>query len=161
MSLVKLLHQYANYNLWANRRMGDWLQAQPTELMGQELPSSFPTIARTVAHLHDTETFWMAIWQGSASPTWVNYKGPDNEVVPALLARSEAVAQYVSSLDETQLLEHCAIDRPWFKGEKPRYEFIQHCINHASYHRGQIITMGRTLGMSKPPNTDFAFYGIG
>jgi len=34
---------------------------------------------------------------------------------------------------------------------------MQHLVNHATYHRGQIVTMLRQLGV-KPTNTDMIFY---
>jgi len=31
-------------------------------------------------------------------------------------------------------------------------------MSHSTYHRGQIITIGRNLGMTDAPMTDFNFY---
>jgi uncharacterized damage-inducible protein DinB len=39
-----------------------------------------------------------------------------------------------------------------------RSEMIHHCMNHSTYHRGQIITMGKQLNLSKAPSTDLIFY---
>jgi len=36
----------------------------------------------------------------------------------------------------------------------------QHCINHGTYHRGQIITIARNIGITDPPTTDYNYYNM-
>jgi len=40
----------------------------------------------------------------------------------------------------------------------PVYQMLQHVFNHATYHRGQLVTMLRQLGQDKIPDTDFYTY---
>ena len=36
---------------------------------------------------------------------------------------------------------------------------IHHCMNHSTYHRGQLITLARQLGMrAGVPSTDLLYY---
>jgi len=35
---------------------------------------------------------------------------------------------------------------------------IMHCMNHSTYHRGQIITLLRELGATEIPGTDMIAY---
>lgn len=35
---------------------------------------------------------------------------------------------------------------------------LMHVFNHATYHRGQLVTMLRQLGVKKIPQTDFMVY---
>jgi uncharacterized damage-inducible protein DinB len=35
-----------------------------------------------------------------------------------------------------------------------------HVVNHSSYHRGQIVTMGRQLNL-QPPSLDLIYYYLG
>jgi len=45
------------------------------------------------------------------------------------------------------------------KGEYSRAELTQHCINHSTYHRRQLITIARSIGIDKNlPSTDFFFF---
>ncbi|MBL0200663.1 MAG: hypothetical protein IPP81_11100 [Chitinophagaceae bacterium] len=37
----------------------------------------------------------------------------------------------------------------------PVYQMLHHVFNHASYHRGQLVTMLNQLGADKIPGTDF------
>jgi len=45
------------------------------------------------------------------------------------------------------------------EGASPFWQMLQHVVNHASYHRGQITTMLRQLGASPGKPMDMiAFY---
>lgn len=36
---------------------------------------------------------------------------------------------------------------------------VQHCTNHSTYHRGQLITLARQLGIKKEvPSTDLLYF---
>jgi uncharacterized damage-inducible protein DinB len=38
------------------------------------------------------------------------------------------------------------------------YEIIMHCMNHSTFHRGQIVTMLRTAGVTNLFSTDLITY---
>ena len=154
------MHNYADYNLWANETLTGWLAAKPGALLTAAVPSSFPSLALTLSHLWDTEKFWLAVLQGTARQPWAEFSGPAEEVIPGLLRQSAAFAAWVKTLSEAALLEPCHLDATWVQGHMPRYEFIQHCINHAAYHRGQLITIARNLALTDPPTTDYNHYNM-
>lgn len=77
------------------------------------------------------------------------------EVFEGLIAQSAALEQYVHSLDEAAFLQEKVLDTAWAKGSRPQYDFIQHCISHSAYHRGQIVTMSHQLGITGAPITDY------
>ena len=159
MSLQKLMNNYADYNLWANKTLIEWLKTKPAELLNKEVPSSFPSLIKSLAHLLDTERFWLLVLKG-AKPAWNNFEGTNEETLTGLLKESENFANYIHSLSESDLMEKCQLDTPWAKGPLPKYEFIQHCFNHGAYHRGQIITIGRNLGLTDAPNTDYNYFNM-
>jgi uncharacterized damage-inducible protein DinB len=39
--------------------------------------------------------------------------------------------------------------------KQPIYQVLLHMFNHSTYHRGQLVTMLRQLGVQKLPSTDF------
>jgi len=46
-------------------------------------------------------------------------------------------------------------------GASPMWQMVQHVVNHASYHRGQITTMLRQIGAQPPKPLDMiAYYRI-
>ena len=43
-------------------------------------------------------------------------------------------------------------------GASPTWQMVQHVVNHASYHRGQITTMLRQLGVKPAKSMDMIAY---
>jgi uncharacterized damage-inducible protein DinB len=83
-----------------------------------------------------------------------------DEIIRGLTVQSKALADYVSTLSEKELLKEVYLDTPWVKGELSRYEFLQHVFNHSTYHRGQITSMGHHLDLHDAPMTDYNFYNM-
>jgi uncharacterized damage-inducible protein DinB len=162
MSLQKLMTNYAGFNLWANGTLVQWLQTKPAELLDKEVPSSYPSIIGTIVHIWNTEVFWLQVLQATTPPPVFTdgFEGSNEDAMRVFVSQSEKFAYYVRSLSENELLEVCELDAPWMKGQQPRYEFIQHCLNHSTYHRGQIITIARNLGLTDPPMTDYNYYNM-
>lgn len=163
MSLQKLMGNLAGYNLWANTAIAEWLKLKPIAFLHQEVPSSYPCIAKTIQHILETEKFWLTVLQKTPEQLPVRWQKVDcekEEIVNELVMQSQNFSAYVNTLSEEQLLEPCKIDTSWIKGEQPRYEFIQHCINHSTYHRGQVITISRSIGLTDPPTTDYNYYNM-
>jgi uncharacterized damage-inducible protein DinB len=163
MSLQKLMHNYAAFNLWANTTIAEWLKTKPIAFLEQEVPSSYPCIAKTVQHIAETERFWLQVLKSDnnkPSPRWSKIDCSDQEVLDELMRQSKSLSDHIGSLSEADLLGDCTLDAPWMQGTLPTYEFIQHCVNHSSYHRGQIITIGRNTGLTDPPTTDYNYYNM-
>jgi uncharacterized damage-inducible protein DinB len=67
---------------------------------------------------------------------------------------------YLAGLDESgvnRVLEYTLLSGA--AGATPLWQMAQHVVNHASYHRGQVVTMLRQLGAPPPKSLDMiAFY---
>jgi uncharacterized damage-inducible protein DinB len=66
--------------------------------------------------------------------------------------------KYVSQLDESTLSADLAFKL--LSGDPssmPLINQMQHVVNHATMHRGQVVGMIRQLGL-EPPATDLLFY---
>jgi len=161
MSLQKLMINYAEFNLWANKSYANWLQAKPENLLKSEVASSYPSVILTVMHIWDTERFWLSILKNEM-PEKFTQDLPNNylDAFTGFVNQSDAFYKYVNSLSEDELTSQCMLDMPWMKGQLPRYEFIQHCLNHSTYHRGQVVTIGRNIGITDPPMTDYNYYNM-
>ncbi len=153
---------YAAYNLWANKTLAQWLENKPSETLVAEVPSSFSSILKTFRHILAVQEFWQAVVAETKLSTnrYGQSEGITREVINELIANSEAFAEYVASLSEEDLLNSVYLDTPWVKGEMPRYEFLQHVVNHSTYHRGQIITIGRNAGLTDAPMTDYNYFNF-
>jgi len=161
MSLQKLMQNCAEFNLWANQVYAAWLGAKPSELLYKEIPSSYPSIMLTLMHIKDTERFWLSQLKSlPPTPFDQEFAATITEALSDLVKQSELFRDYISSQTEANFEETFKLDMPWMKGEVSRYEIIQHCLNHSTYHRGQIVTIGRNFGITDPPWTDYNYYNM-
>ncbi len=157
-TLASLAQSYADYNAWANQKLIGFLKTKPTALLDSEVPSSFPTIRLTLIHILEVQHFWMSVMNGThndPAPEWPsNIQG----LMKTVVRNSEELADYTRTLSEEQLQQNCYLVTPWFEADKSRLEYLMHAFNHSTYHRGQIVTMGRQLGFTDAPMTDYNYY---
>ena len=73
------------------------------------------------------------------------------DVINNLLAGSQQMLDTFTAYSNEDLLKLVSNKAT----TQARYGFILHAINHNTYHRGQIVTMLRQLGVEKIPATDF------
>jgi uncharacterized damage-inducible protein DinB len=151
-----------DYHYWARDRMLAAVEPLSTEQFTRDLGSSFASVRDTVSHLHGAEWVWLSRLQGS-SPTALlpHERFPTLAVARESWAESEAgLRTLVAGLDSTGLERR--LDYRLLNGTPAStrvWHIIQHVINHASYHRGQVTTMLRQLGAAAPPSQDLiAFY---
>ena len=72
---------------------------------------------------------------------------------------STLMKEKFSSFSEEDLIKTLHFDMPWAKNNLSRYEYIVHIINHGTFHRGQIVTMARTIGITEGiVNTDYNMF---
>jgi uncharacterized damage-inducible protein DinB len=161
MSLKKIMSNYADYNLWVNQQFVNWLSPKSDELLYAEVPSSFSTIIKTVDHIWSTEEYWYSVISETA-PTEKKAENElsKDEIFDGLLKSSAKLKHFIHSLSEEDLVKEVKITNPWFECELPISEYLIQVINHGTYHRGQIVTMGRNIGITDASNTDYNFYNV-
>jgi uncharacterized damage-inducible protein DinB len=154
------MKNYANYNLWANTTLVEWLRTQDTDLLEQHVSSSFPSIKATIVHIWQTERYWLSILKRQEPETYSEFNGSTEEALNGLLEKSTELAEFVNSLSQGYIEETTLIVNPWFQSDFQNLEYIMHAGNHSTYHRGQVITIARNLGLSSLPMTDYNFYNV-
>jgi uncharacterized damage-inducible protein DinB len=160
-SLGTLMTDFAIYNAWANETLTNWLKQKPESALTQEVASSFSSIFETIVHIWDTERFWYSVLKQIPAPTSFRmngYQGTLDEAIEGIVSKSREFAEYVQTLSEEEWNEKVFFDTPWVKGTQTRFEFLLHAINHSTYHRGQVLTIGRHAGLTDGPMTDYSFY---
>lgn len=155
--MKKLFEQYAAYNLWANQRMMDMVNNLTDDQLKKEIISSFNSIYETVLHLWSAENVWWQRVKLMEQQTWQAsvFKGSVLELTYNLIVQSKQWKDWVDLATEAAL-EHEFIYKNSKKDQykQPVSEMLHHLFNHQSYHRGQLITMFRQVGISQLPNTD-------
>jgi len=154
------LRSLFGFNAWANRRVLDACAALTPEEFTKPAPSSFPTVRDTLQHIMGVEWLYLERLH-DRYPTEL-LPGERFDSVARFEARWEGIKKgledYVRSPDlgdPERIIEYRNM-----KGQHFRYPLravLQHVVNHSTYHRGQVATQLRELGM-KPLSTDLLRY---
>lgn len=147
-----------DYHAWAVERTIGALAPLSTEEFGRDLGSSHGGVGGTLAHLYGTDLIWTARLRGERPP---DFPAPGEllalpDLLPHWLAKLQERRIFADTLRPDQLVRYTNL-----KGEPMVSrvdEIVRHIVNHAAYHRGQLVTLLRQLGHSAV-NTDLiAFY---
>lgn len=158
MSMQSLIKDYATFNLWANTQLVNFLRTKPPELMLREVPSSYPSLKMTARHIWETEQFWLAVIQRNQGAADAQVEDSVDAIFNLWLSNAQELSDFVNGLSTEELEEEVFFTTPWVEASKPRHQFIHHVLNHSMYHRGQLVTIGRVLGFTDAPMTDYNFY---
>ena len=148
------------YSAWANDRILMACEALDEAQWTRDLGNSFPSIADTVAHIAGAEWIWLERWRGN-SPTALREElngAPLARLRDELAGIREERAQLLASLPADALEQPLAYrNTAGTHFAEPLWQQMRHVVNHSAYHRGQIVTMLRQLGIAPPP-TDLIVY---
>jgi uncharacterized damage-inducible protein DinB len=145
-----------DYTNWANHRALRAAALLSIEDFRKDLGSSHGGVRGTLAHMMSAEWIWLERFKGISPPRMFDEaEFPD---VIALRERWVTIEEHrdvwLGQLPDESLEQVVRYQNT--KGElfkAPLWQLIQHVVNHASYHRGQVTTLLRLLG-SRPMNTD-------
>jgi uncharacterized damage-inducible protein DinB len=152
--MKNLLVQYTAYNIWANTQFGILLSDLDPALYDKEIISSFPSLRKTVHHIWDAELIWLSRMKNQVI-VWPPSAQFANPAIDEFVNCSKAFDEFVRFQDDDFLKSTTT-----YKNTKGK-EFtnlnsgiIMHCMNHSTSHRGQLVTMLRTIGITQIPATD-------
>lgn len=161
--MKQLLERYATYNVWANHRLIFIMESLSDTEWYKEIPSSFNSLYKTVFHIWDAESIWwqrMRLHEHIIRPS-TTFDSSPKDACNGWLHQSMQWETFVKSPELTmEALESNLIYKN-ITGEEffqPVSDVILHVFNHSTYHRGQLVTMLRALGVEKIPQTDFALW---
>jgi uncharacterized damage-inducible protein DinB len=160
MVTPELLRFLFQYNAWADRRLLDVCAQLSNEQFTRSLGSSFSSVRDTVVHLYGAEWVWNERFKGNSPTALLKGDGfPDlASIRPKLEEMDQYFVEYVSKMTQ-QDIDRVIVYKT-FTGQEfsnPLWQSLHQLTNHASYHRGQIVTMVRQLG-GKPVSTDLIGY---
>jgi uncharacterized damage-inducible protein DinB len=149
------------YNRWADERLLTACGQLTDEQYAREIGGSFPSIRATVAHHAGALRAWGTRFEGGdvrslPSETEV----PDAETAmrliveghEALLREAGRPAEELNQIFTYRSLRGIMVSLP-------RWAVLRHVGNHGTYHRGQIATMMRQVGVA-PPSTDYFLWAM-
>jgi len=153
---IKTLHAY---NSWADNRIFDALAPLPEEQYFQDMKGSHGGIHTTLVHLVGAQKIWMERFQGAPQP-FLSSNPPKSlaELKTVWTKVGYDTAKWLGAASDARLRETFTMTTSSGQSFTHVYwQAFQHLVNHSSYHRGQIVTMLRQLGV-KPPSTDMIVF---
>jgi uncharacterized damage-inducible protein DinB len=156
------LRTLLDYHYWARDRLFEALEPLSAEQVNRDMGNSFKSIRDTVTHLYAAEWAWYSRWQGT-SPDKLLPADMFPDLAAVRLAWTDLEAKIRAYLEElgdanvTKVIEYKLLSGQ--AGASPFWQMLQHVVNHASYHRGQVTTMLRQLGAQPAKSLDMiTFY---
>jgi uncharacterized damage-inducible protein DinB len=154
------LLELADYNIWANDKLTNWLTQISSEQFEQPLVGSFKNIHETTLHIVAAEQIWHERLQNNVSE-WLMavFEGDKDLMLNIWEKTSNDLKQYIQNLPEENFVEKFAFSTrdgtPYFM---ERYKALVHVFNHSTFHRGQLITLLRQVGFTGVSTTDLINY---
>lgn len=148
--------ELAEFNLWANTIVCGWLEQISDEQWNMEIISSFNSIQETTLHIISAEYAWLQRFK-KIPFDWLQstYKGTKQEHIKLWIKTSTELKSFIDEFDEKDL--NTNLDFKRLNGDAfsmPYYQLFAHVVNHATYHRGQLVTMLRQAGFNNISATD-------
>ena len=125
------------------------------------MDSSFRSVRDTLAHVYAAEWIWLSRWRGVSPPAMpATETFPDLAAIRAVwIAHESEVNAFLNGLDEEGI--HRRIEYMTTGGQPMAgvlWRLVQHVVNHASYHRGQVTTLLRQHGAPAPKSQDLVTF---
>jgi uncharacterized damage-inducible protein DinB len=146
--MKKILLKYARYNQWANAIMLNLVKKEGGAWLDKEVSSSFSSIRKTVMHMADAEYIWYSR---------LSEMKPEL-ILSSIPSKSGVSMDMLAELDQKLVNLIVAKEEDYFnrmtsyknlKGDP--FQTVNSSVfwqifNHATFHRGQIITLMRLHG---------------
>jgi len=157
------INSLLDFHYWARDRMLAALDLLTHEQFVEPVESSFKSIRDTAVHMMGAEAVWYSRWRGNPQGMLTAEGFCDvGSLRSAWRELESGVRAFFQELGSERI--HTRIEYKSLKGDAHSSSFaqmLQHVVNHASYHRGQVTTMLRQIGAKPPESTDLInFYRI-
>lgn len=155
-----LLREQLLYMLWADRMTLKAVRDVTPEDLTRDAGVSFGSLLGTMVHILGSQRLWLSRFAGNPIERRPGLQDfPD---LPAWIQGWEETAAGVEAFLAALTDEQLAAEITWEDSQlgpvsRPLWQPVAHMVNHATYHRGQIVSLLRQLGYT-PPKTDLIFY---
>lgn len=159
----KYFLELANYSNWADSIVIEWLNQINEEQWEQVITSSFSSIRQTATHIVSAKRIWIDFWTNTPNPVYLSagFKGTKNELIEIWQKVSADLENFISHYPEENYFHPITFRYPrGGEGQLVFWQTFSHFINHATYHRGQLVTLLRQAGFANFSNTDLVSYFI-
>ena len=155
------IHNLYEYNYWANHQLLGVVEILTHEQFTKDLGSSHGGIHGTLVHIMGAEEIWLKRWKEESPSTF--YTKEKFPTFDALSDHWDMVEHEMIGFCHILKMEEDIAKTVTYKDLKGNqysqslWQLMQHLANHSTYHRGQVVTMLRQLGV-KPVGTDLVTF---
>jgi uncharacterized damage-inducible protein DinB len=156
----EVLAQHLEYSLWATQHVVAFAAKLDEEALALDRGNSFGGILSTLTHIFGADRLWYSRFRGDSLNT-LSLPG-ESLTMQSLATQWPPLLNEFAAWVRSHSPEYLAAPLPWtnLRGEaksEKRYKLLLHIVNHATYHRGQVVTMVRQAG-GDVLSTDLLFY---
>jgi uncharacterized damage-inducible protein DinB len=159
------IQELFDYTEWANGLVLDAAEKLTPDQLLKDVGISHHSILGTLSHMAGAEWIWLERWHGrspAGNSAWAQWTPAQCKDLQTLREKwfpiIELRRSYLAKLNDADLPVELAFKRlNGDAGSMPLIQQMQHVVNHATLHRGQVVGMIRQLGIA-PPATDLLFY---
>ena len=147
------------YDAWATDHQLTVIKSLSDAQYEKDLGSSHRGIQGTITHMYGAERVWLARWTGKGANAMPEGVLPQSGLRDRWNVLHTEILEYAESLTDQKLFS--AFPYRDLRGNpysQPLWQQMQHLANHSTYHRGQITTMLRQLGVTPVPTDLIAYY---
>jgi uncharacterized damage-inducible protein DinB len=152
-----------DYSAWANSCLLEACRALSADEQLRDLGLSLGGVLRTLDHIFSSERYWDQYLETGALPA--QEPEPEHRKLPTLDELASAwpavqsrIRAWLGALSEAELFVRLSPPaNPDPVAGLSRWQVVRHSVNHATLHRGQIVSMLRMLG-KQPPSVDLLTY---
>ena len=149
------------YNRWADARVLDACRKLSPEQYAAEPAPGWSSVRSTLVHLAIVTDGWLRGVAGESVegvPTEADLPTVDDAA--RLLDEAQATFEKVlPAMSPQTLAEPMTLRSRGRVAVLPPWVVLRHLVNHATYHRGQIASKLKRLGVD-PPATDLVFWAF-
>ena len=156
------LNTMLDYHYWAIKRVLDAVELLRPEEFTRDMHNSFGSIRDTLAHIAAADHIWLHRWRGESMTALL----PGDRIPDVAAARAEWADLERETRAFMQDVGAEGVNRVWdyklMNGQpfsSTFWQMLQHVVNHATYHLGQVTTMMRQIGAQPAKSIDMiTFY---
>jgi uncharacterized damage-inducible protein DinB len=156
------LQKLYRYNDWSKERYFAAAERISAIDLTAARACSHGSILGTLRHIVFAEWLWLRRWQGLPREPWAFTEVDLTRLRKHCLDISASQEAFLKSIRNADLEKRITYTND--AGEKWTYtlgDMLQHLVNHSTYHRGQLASLLREIGIAPPPTDFLAYFDCG